>query len=209
MFRNINQLNDLHFDVLKEIANIGVGNAIGALSELISTQVKMTVPEVKFLKFNEVGSILGGDEVIVFGVLVNIHGDINGMMMFLLRPEAARTLVNSMLEGMGLGESDCLDEFNEMELSALEEIGNILCSSYLGAMSRFINKSAKPFPPVLARDMAAAILSVPAIEFSKMSDGVLFIDTVFETQEKNASGIFLLVPDFDSFGTILSALGVA
>jgi len=208
-FKNINQLNDLHFDVLKEIANIGVGNAIGALSELISSQVKMTVPHVKFLKFNEVGSILGGDEVIVFGVLVNIQGDINGMMMFLLKPEAARTLVNSFMEGMGMAASDDVENFSDMELSAIEEIGNILCSSYLGAMSRFVNRTAKPFPPILARDMAAAILSVPAIEFSKMSDGVLFIDTVFETKDKNASGIFLLVPDFDSFGVILSALGVA
>jgi chemotaxis protein CheC len=56
--------------------------------------------------------------------------------------------------------------------------------------------------------MAAAILSVPAIEFGKMADGVLLIDTVFETKESNAEGFFFLVPDFESFGVILSALGV-
>jgi len=203
-FRNINQLNSLHFDVLKEIGNIGVGNAIGALSEIICSEVKMTVPHVEFLNFNEVGCILGGEEEIVFGVLVMLSGEINGMMMFLLKPESARVLVNGLMNT----ESTEIDDFSEIELSAISEIGNILCSSYLGAVSRFINKSVTPDPPILARDMAASILSVPAIEFSKMSDGVLLIDTVFETKEQNASGFFFLVPDFDSFGEILSGLGV-
>jgi len=204
MLKRMNELNELHFDLLKEIGNIGVGNAIGALSQMLSTQVKMTVPHVKFLKFNEIGSILGGEEIIVFGILVNISGDINGMMMFLLKPDSARVLVNGLMGSEGNSSED----FNEMELSALEEIGNILCSSYLGAISSFISKSVKPTPPILAKDMAAAILSVPAIEFSKMSDGVLFIDTVFETKGDNATGFFLLVPDFESFGVILSSLGV-
>ncbi|MCL2170452.1 MAG: chemotaxis protein CheC [Defluviitaleaceae bacterium] len=205
-FSNIDQLNEMHFDVLKEIGNIGVGNAVGALSELISSEVKMSVPHVQFLKFNEVGSILGSEETIVFGVLVQISGDINGMMMFLLKPDSARVLVNGFMGIMplDLGAS----EFSDIELSAIEEIGNILCSSYLGAMSRFVNKSVKPSPPILSIDMAAAILSVPAIEFSKMSDGVLLIDTFFETKEMNASGFFFLVPDFESFGVILSSLGV-
>ena len=203
-FRNFNQLNEMHFDVLKEIGNIGVGNAIGALSEILSSEVKMTVPSVKFLKFNEAGKMLGSEEAVVFGVLVSLGGEVNGMMMFLLSPNCARVLVNGL---MGIDSTDT-EEFSELELSAISEIGNILCSSYLGAISRFVNKTIKPEPPVLAKDMAAALLSVPAIEFSKMTDGVLFIDTVFQTEEHNASGFFLLVPDFDSFGVILSALGV-
>jgi len=202
--RNINQLNELHFDILKEIGNIGVGNAIGALSEIISSEVKMSVPHVEFLKFNEVGKILGGEEVNVFGVLVMLSGEINGMMMFLLKPDSARVLVNGLMNS----ESTECDDFSELEISAISEIGNILCSSYLGAISRFVNKKIMPAPPILARDMAAALLSVPAIEFSKMSEGVLLIDTVFETKEQNASGFFFLVPDFESFSTILSALGV-
>ena len=208
MIGDMKSFNQLHIDILKEIGNIGVGNAIGALSQLIGTKVKMTVPEVKFLEFKEVGSILGGDEVVVFGILVQITGDINGMMMFLVKPESAGTLVGGLMSSMGM-QTDIVEEFTEIELSALQEIGNILCSSYLGSLSNFIQKSAKPSPPILAQDMATAILSVPAIEFGKMADGVLFIDTVFETSDgKPASGFFLLVPDEESFSVILSSLGV-
>jgi len=208
MINDMKSFNQMHIDILKEIGNIGVGNAINALSRMIGGQVKMTVPEVKFLEFKEVGTILGGDEVVVFGILVQISGDINGMMMFLVKPDSARTLVRALMSGMGMpfGENE---EFNEIHLSAMQEVGNILCSSYLASLSRFINKEAKPSPPVLAQDMATAILSVPAIEFGKMADGVLFIDTVFETEVGSpASGFFLLVPDMESFNVILTSLGV-
>ena len=208
MLKDMKSFNQMHIDILKEIGNIGIGNAIGALSRMIGMQVKMTVPEVKFLEFKDVGCILGGDEVIVYGILVEVSGDINGMMMFLTKPDAATTLVNSLMASMSLSVSDP-ENFNEMEMSALQEIGNILCSSYLGALSGFINKTAKPSPPMLAKDMATAILSVPATEFGKMADGVLFIDTVLETGEGvPASGFFLLVPDMASFNVILTSLGV-
>jgi len=208
MISDLNSFNQLHIDILKEIGNIGVGNAISSLSSLICTEIKMTVPEVKFLEFKEVGTILGGDEVVVFGILVQISGDVNGMMMFLVKPESARTLVGGLMDSMGMTQENT-GEFDEIQMSALQEIGNILCSSYLGSLSTFINKSVTPTPPILAQDMATAILSVPAIEFGKMADGVLFIDTVFETSSgAPASGFFLLVPDEESFNVILTALGV-
>lgn len=202
--KNMNSLNELHFDVLCEIGNIGCGNAIGALSKLIGKPVKMTVPKVKLLDFSETAQILGNPEELIFGILVSISGDISGMMMFILKLDSARALINSL---MGKQFSDS-SEFSEMDLSALQEIGNILCSSYLGALSTLINKRVTPSVPMLAKDMAAAILSVPAIEFSKISDKVLFIDSIFEADGEDASGYFLLVPDMPSFNTILSSLGV-
>ena len=204
MINNMESLNQLHVDILKEIGNIGVGNAIGALSQLIGKPVEMTVPVVKLLEFKDVGSILGGDDTMVFGILASLSGDINGMMMFLVKPDSARMFIKSMMGDLG---GDSTEEFSEMDISALQEIGNILCSSYLGSMSTLLNKKVTPTPPMVALDMATAILSVPAIEFGKMSDSVLFIDTTFDTDGENLSGFFLLVPDMESFNLILSSLG--
>jgi len=201
---NMDKLNDMHYEVLREIGNIGVAHAAGALEKLISKRVGMTVPTVKLLPFQEIGSILGGDEALVVGILVGISGDVNGIMMFLLKPDAAQKLVDDMIPGIA-GEDG---ELSEMGMDALREIGNILCTSYLNALSSFTSKQVIPAPPVLAMDMATAILSVPAIEFGKMADSVLFIDTMFETDSVDASGYFMLVPDFESFGVILGALGV-
>jgi len=206
MANDLNQLNTLHFDVLCEIGNIGSGNAITALSALVGRPVSMTVPKVKLLEFKEYSDILGDPESIVVGILVSISGDVNGIMMFMLKPESARTLINHLMGLSGTGSHSLA--FSEMDLSAIQEIGNILCSSYINALAALIGKTIKPSPPMLAQDMAAAILSVPAIEFGKIADHVLFIDSVFQVGAENASGYFLLVPDMQSFNTILSSLGV-
>jgi len=206
MTNDLSQLNTLHFDVLCEIGNIGSGNAVTALSALVGRTVSMTVPVVKLMEFKEYSNILGDPEDIVVGILVTISGDINGIMMFMLKPKSARTLINHLMGLSGSeGESNI---FSDMDLSAIQEIGNILCSSYINALAALIGKTIKPSPPMLAQDMAAAILSVPAIEFGKIADRVLFIDSVFQVGTENASGYFLLVPDMPSFNLILSSLGV-
>lgn len=203
-FKSMNLLNELHFDVLCEIGNIGLGNAISSLSALIGKPVKMTVPKVKLLDFSEITMVMGNPEDLIFGIMVSVSGDINGMMMFTLSLDSARILINEMMDK----DMKDAEEFTDIDLSALEEIGNILCSSYLNALATLINKRVTPSVPMLGKDMAQAILSVPAIEFSKISDKVLFIDSVFNTTGESASGYFILVPDMESFNTILSALGV-
>lgn len=196
-------LNSLHFDVLREIGNIGAGNAVTSLSTMLNKKVDMRVPQVKLLDFKDISSFIGGPENLIIGILVGLEGDIDGIMMFLVEQHSARTLLNILFQN-----SKEETEYDEMELSALKEIGNILSSSYLGSLAALINKSIAPTIPYLSIDMAGAILSVPAIEFGKVSDKVLFIESIFEADAENVSGYFVLVPDPPSFQVILSALGV-
>jgi chemotaxis protein CheC len=130
------------------------------------------------------------------------------MMMFLVKVDSARALIKYLL-GPQLGAQQGVgNEFTDMDLSALREVGNILSSAYLNALSSLISKKAIPSVPYLAKDMAGAIMSVPAIEFGKIADKVLFIESVFGTDDEEVSGYFILVPDLQSFRLILSSLGV-
>lgn len=194
---------DIHFDVLREIGNIGAGNAVTSLSKMLDKKVDMHVPKVTLVDFKSLSDFIGGPENIIIGILVNLSGDVNGIMMFLVEQKSARKLIEILFN-----DSSANDEFSEMELSALQEVGNILSSAYLGSLATLINKSIFPSVPYLAIDMAGAILSVPAIEFGKVSDQVLLIESVFEAEEKDVSGFFVLVPDPPSFQTILKSLGV-
>ncbi|MDQ2085870.1 chemotaxis protein CheC [Herbivorax sp. ANBcel31] len=204
MSLNIDNLDNLHMDVLREIGNIGAGNAVTALSKMLNKKIDMDVPKVKVMKFKDVNEILGGAEIPVVGLLLNVTGDINGSIMFILRSNAARTLVN-ILMGRSIKDES---EFKEIELSALQEIGNILASSYLASLSTLTNLSIMPSVPELAIDMAGAILSVPAIQFGAVSDSVLYIETEFSEGSRKVVGDFFLVPDVDSYGVLLKALGV-
>lgn len=201
---SFDELNNIQMDVLKEIGNIGAGNAVTSLAKMINKKVDMAVPKVKILGFDKVSQILGGEEILVVGILLNVTGAISGSMMFILDINAARQLVNILL-----GDSEITNlEFNELELSALKEIGNILTASYLSALAGLTNLRIMPSVPELAIDMAGAILSVPAIEFGKVGDSVLYIETEFSEGVTKVFGDFLLIPDVDSYEVLLKALGV-
>ncbi len=192
-----------YFDVLKEIGNIGAGNATTALAQLLQCKVDMKVPQVRLLEFQEVGAAMGGEEQIMAGVYLLVEGDITGSMMFLLEEKAAHCLVAKLMQMPENSEG----EFTEMELSALKEIGNIIVASYLNSLSVLTNMKIFPSIPDLSIDMAGAILSVPAIEFGAIGDKILLIQTQF-TDEVDLDGYFILVPDLESYNKILTAIGM-
>jgi chemotaxis protein CheC len=200
---SLEQVSENYFDVLKEIGNIGAGNAMTALSQMLQCKVDMRVPQVRLLEFKEVGAMMGGEEQIMVGVFLAIDGDITGSMMFLIERASAKHLISKLL--MGMAEED--GDFSEMELSAMQEVGNIITGAYLNSLSMMTNLKIYPSPPALTVDMAGAILSVPAIEFGVYGDNILLIQSQF-FDDMEIDGYFILIPDLDSYGKILSSLGL-
>ncbi len=197
----IDVMSDQYFDVLKEIGNIGAGNATTALSTMLGMKVDMKVPQVRLMEFKEVGTTMGGEDQIVAGIYLVVDGDIHGSIMFVQRKESARAMVSKL---MGMPTEG--DDFSEMELSALKEIGNVITGAYLNSLSTLTNLTIYPSVPNICIDMAGAILSVPAIEFGAIADKMLLIQTDF-TDDDDLSGFFILVPDEESDAKILHALG--
>lgn len=202
---DLNQIDNMQYDVLREIGNIGAGNATTALSQMINSKIDMKVPKVDLLEFKELSDIVGGAENLVTGILFTLEGQIDGMMMFMLDMGASRHLVNLLL-GSPNDKSD--GEFTEMERSALNEIGNIIAGAYLSSLSSLTNILITSSVPYMAIDMAGAILSVPAIEFGKIGDKALLIETEFGDDEKSVNGYFILIPTLESYSKILSSLGL-
>ena len=200
---NFDEMSQEYFDILKELGNIGAGNATTALAQMLQCKVDMSVPKVGLLEFKEVGTAMGGEEQIMAGIYLGVEGDITGSIMFLLEKNSARFLVSKLM-GMEMeGE-----EFSEMEFSALKEVGNIITGAYLNSLSSLTNLKIFPTIPDVAVDMAGAIMSVPAIQFGAVGDRMLLIQTQF-FDEVAIDGYFILIPDLESYSKILSALGMA
>lgn len=200
---NLETVSREYYDILKELGNIGAGNATTALAQMLQCKVDMSVPQVNLLEFKDVATLMGGEEQIMAGIYLGVDGDITGSIMFLLEKDAARHLVGKL---MGMPTEG--DDFSEMEISALQEVGNIITGSYLNSLSAMTNLKIFPTIPSLAIDMAAAILSVPAIEFGILGDHILLIQTQF-FDEVQLDGYFILIPDLESYGRILSSLGIS
>lgn len=201
---SFHEFADFQLDVLKEVGNIGAGNAATALSKLLNRPVDMQVPLVNMLPFEEIIEALGGSEQIVLTIFLRVTGDAPGNMFFILTKQSAKQLLKH-LAGIEIQN----DEFySEMELSALNEIGNILAGSYLSSLADFTKLSMSPSVPSLAIDMLGAVISYGLIQYGEMGDRALFIDTKFFEGNDAVEGHFFLVPDPDSFDKIFSALGV-
>lgn len=197
-------MNDMQIDVLREIGNIGAGNATTALAKLVNAKIDMKVPRVALVDFPNLSATIGNEEDLMVAVLVTLSVDINGMMMFMMDKKSAIFLIQQMLAGSGM---EVGDEFGEMEMSVVSEIGNIISGSYLTALSSLLNMNIDMSVPYTAVDMAAALISVPAIEFGKLGDEVLLIQTDFG-DDFDVNGYFILIPELESYGKILSALGL-
>lgn len=206
---SMEELTNQYSDVLKELGNIGAGNATTALAQMIGCKVDMSVPQVKLLEFDELSQIVGGEDEIMVGIYLQVEGDVEGSMMFILEKASAAHLVNKLMCGMlGVTEEEIINhEFGEMECSAIKEVGNIITGAYLNALSSLTNMMIYPSTPQMGIDMAGALLSVPAVEFGLQADKILLVQTKF-SDDIELDGYFILIPDMESYEKILTTLGV-
>lgn len=191
-----------YMDVLKEIGNIGAGNATTALASMLQCRIDMAVPEVKLIEVDELAENLGGKERVMTAIFLEVEGDITGDIIFLLEHGSASFLISKL---MGMEVSS--DNFTEMELSCIKEISNIIAGSYLNSLSTLTNLKIYPSIPHLQMDMVETILHSPLRKQKTENEQILFIQTEFK-DDIQLGGYFVMIPDTESYGKILGALGI-
>lgn len=206
----LKSISDVHLDILKEVGNIGAGHAATALSTLMNKKIDMKVPSVRVVSFDEVMELAGGADNVVASVFLRIEGEAPGSMFFILPLPQAEKYIRQLTKNQTFTFTD--EQNNELALSALQELGNILSGSYLSSLSDFTNLSLYPSVPALSVDMVGAVISFGLLELSQVSDYAIVIDTALDEEDaklpESVKGHFFLLPDPDSFHIIFSALGV-
>lgn len=204
MLKNFEELSPVAIDCLKEIGNIGSGNAASALSAMLSKPVTMHVPDVRVLDYQAAIDEVGGPEKVITGILVTFKGDIKGMIMFLLEDAFAKIVVNTF---MGKDNVDVL-KMDETDFSAVKEMGNIMGGSYLNALAALAGFTVSMDVPSMTVDMMGAIMNAPMIEFSEVGDKVLFIDDGFIIDGVSINSNIILIPEMESLDILMKKLGV-
>jgi chemotaxis protein CheC len=196
-------ITESQYDALRELGSIGSGNASTALSDMLNRKVTMAMPKVMMVELAKLSDLIGGPEEPIVGILVTFEGSVNGMMMFAMTQASARRLADFVL-----GQDTESMHFADMDKSALKEIGNIITGAYMSSISTITGFAIKSDVPHLAFDMAGAILSVPAIEFGKVGDMALLIDSSFDDATDDIDGYFIMIPDLKSYEKIIDKLGI-
>lgn len=203
---NYSDLNDIQIDVLREIGNIGSGNAATSLSTMLGKPINISVPSIKILDFTEVAEALGGPENMVVGLLLSLSDDISGMMMFLLEEEFSHITLNALIGQSFHNFAEV--QSDEMGCSAMQEIANIMAASYVNAISSLTGMEINISVPGICVDMVGAILSVPAIHYANISDKIIFIEDELSIGEEKAISHMLMIPDVESLQKIMTNLGI-
>ncbi|KAJ53491.1 chemotaxis protein CheC [Clostridium tetanomorphum] len=193
-------LTPIQIDALREVGNIGAGNAATALSQLLNKKIDMSVPAINVVPFDQIFSGIGGEEI-VYGVLVRVLGDTPGNILFIFEKEIAINIIE-VLTGMKE------ETVSEMGYSVISEIGNIISASYMNAIAKFTNLTIIPSVPAVAYDMLGAILSTSFIESGQFDEYVLDVETAFLQDNSEISGHFYYIPMPGSLEIILNSLGV-
>lgn len=205
----IHQFSNYHLDILREVGNIGAGNAATSLSKLLNQKIDMKIPDVRLVSFDEMMDIAGGSEQVVVSVYLRLEGEAPGSMFFVLPLDKANRIVRQMTGDYSIDFHHL--PYSEMSLSAMNELGNILCGSYLSSLSDFTQLNLQPSVPSVAVDMIGAVLSFGLLEVSQVSDHAIIVDTTINDESQHqddVQGHFFLLPDPDSFNIIFKALGV-
>lgn len=202
--KNYEDLNGLELDTIREIGSIGTGNAATALSSMLGCEVRIEMPEVRIMGYNEAINWIGGPEIITAGVLVHMSGELNGIMLSVQQME----FVNLVLERMVGHTVENYEQLSDLDRSALVEVGNIMISTFINALSGLAEITTRLTVPAFAVDMQGAILTVPMAEFGGQSDYIMTIGTNFICNGKAVPCRLLLSPDIRSLNFLLKKLGV-
>ena len=202
--KSYDELNYIELDALKEVGSIGTGNAANSLSDLIGQPVRIKDPAVRIMEYNEAIEWIGGPEPITAGVLVGMSGQLSGIMLSVQQMD----FVNLVLESMMDTHVDDYAQLGEIERSALVEVGNIMISTFINALSSLTDLEIDLTVPGFTVDMQGAIMTVPMAEYGGQSNYIMTIGGNFICNGKVIPCRLLLSPDIRSLNFLLRKLGV-
>ena len=200
---SISNINSMCLDLLKEIGNIGSGNAATSLSQMINMKVDMQVPNVEVMETEKVVELFTDQEEITAGVYINFTGPIQGVILRLLDQKSSGVLIKALV-----GKEPENYMYNDMEKSVVQELGNIMTSGYVNAISMFSSLFMNISIPSVSIDMVSSILSVPAVEYGIESDKLILIENKLDLEGENVNCYFFFMPDLQSFEKLFVKLGV-
>jgi chemotaxis protein CheC len=189
---------DMQLDALRELANIGSGNAGTALGAMLGKSVDINVPTAAALPLDEAVAIAGAPDELRFGVVVPMVGDFEAIVVLLFPEDDAKKLTR--IYGI---EPSTPDGY-----SMLGEVGNILGTNYINALAQMVGMEMEPQPPQVVEDMLASILSTVLIGRGDDVDEALILDSNLLVEEEECTLSFLLLPNHGGIKELLGRLGL-
>lgn len=202
--KDYDDMNLLQLDAVKEVGSIGTAHAVTSLSQLLGESVAMGVPDIYILDYNSIIKRSGNPEETVAGVMVHMTGELKGMMLCIQR----KPMIDAVLKRMfGVSETK-LEDLEEIQRSALLEIGNIMISSYVNAISDLSGITIDLSVPELSVNMLGGILAVPMVELAYQTNKLMTIEGNMIYDGMKLESNLYMVPEVEGLNCLLDRMGV-
>lgn len=195
------EYSPIELDVIKELANIGGGNAASSISQLINKPVAMTVPVVEIISYDELFAEVMEADTLVDSVCMKMTGSGEGDFLFITEEEATEKIIDMIIP-------DGVEITDEIKTSALKELVNILVTSYLNAVAKLIDKNLISSIPIYVRDMFGAILSSVYIDSEQYDENVIIIKNEFLYEGNKMESSLYFVPRPGVLQKLFRLLGI-
>ena len=197
----IMKLSEVQADAIQELGNIGAAHAATSLSQMLGSTIEMSVPAIKVVDLSQLGEYMGEESAAM--VAFELQGDIphGGYIVFYITRGSAIRLTNTML---GLTETS--RPLNEMDKSALLEVGNIMASAFLDATAELLGLIMLPSPPALTIDMAHAAMQSLIAQMQEETNEVLLFSTELVCEEHRIDSDIIMMPETSTLVKIVELL---
>lgn len=193
-------------NVFREISNIGSGNASTSLAQLLNEIVDIGIPNSDLREFSQITNSYKSPEELVVGTVLQISGDLEGFIMVIMDVDSTLNLLSRLLGKKIECDKENYEELYK-ELNSVGEICNILCGTYLTAISDMTGLSINQSIPYFSVDMVMAIMNLPASMYGDQADSILCIETEFFTLDRQIEGKYYFIPKVESCNKLLANLG--
>ena len=203
-FNNVSELNALHLDALREIGNIGSGNAATALSSMLNIPVDIEIPVISLVNYENVSQYLGGKDQEVIGLALGLEEDLEGVMLHVVQPQFASRIVNTFYPK----EIHTLSDISDMDLSAVKETSNITTASYVNSLAKLTNMFINITPPDDYLGTVENVLQKAASRFDAIGQQVIYIDESMFIADTEIKSSMILILQIDSLHKLFERLGL-
>ena len=195
----------MHLDVLREIGNIGSGNAATSLSSMLNATVDIEVPTISLINYENVSQYLGGKDNEVIGLALGLEEDIDGVMLHVVQPKFASRIINAFYPK----DIQTLADINEMDLSAIKETSNITTAAYVNSIAAMTNSFINITPPTEYLDTVENVLKSVSNRFDAIGNQVLYIDENLFIGGTEIKSSMILILEIESLQKLFDKLGIA
>jgi chemotaxis protein CheC len=197
----LHSVHPRQLDAIREVVNIGAGHAATALSTMTNLRVMISVPRIHWVEeADQASPALPGTGSPLVVISVPIVGAAEGggeKASLILAKETALQMVAVMLRR----DPPADGEMGLLERSALNEVGNIVCASYVGVLGSFLGKGVMIGTPEM--------YEIERGEMASQAANGLLIETDFAFLDATFEGVFVLSHAEISFASLLDALGLS